>query len=355
MGVKIKNLSAEWKDFQLRNVNLSINDKEYFVILGPSGSGKTLLLECVAGFHSLKSGKILVNEKNVTKLPPEKRNVGFVYEDYALFPHMNVEENIGFSLQFKDLSRKKKRERIIKVMRLLDIEHLRGRNVRTLSSGERQRVSIARALVMQPDVLLLDEPLSALDAPRRRDLKRVLKRIHAEQKTTTIHVTHNQRTAAALANRIGIIRNGRILEVGTKNDIFHHPRNLFTADFIGFENTFKGIASVKDGLTYVKVGNAEIISSFHYSGDVHVSIRPEDIIVSKEKFRSSAKNTFQGSIHTILDQGSTVKLEVHVGELSFRVLLTKRSLNELKLQKGDNVYLTFKAATVRLFKSENAK
>ncbi|NIQ06762.1 MAG: ABC transporter ATP-binding protein [Candidatus Korarchaeota archaeon] len=350
MGIQIKNIFAEWKDFQLRNVYLSINDNEYFVILGPSGSGKTLLLECIAGFHALKRGQILINENDVTKLPPEKRNVGFVYEEYSLFPHMNVEENIGFSLQFKDLSKTEKREQIKKFLRLLEIEHLQGRNVRTLSSGERQRVSMARALIMNPDVLLLDEPLSALDAPRRREFTKVLKHLHDELTTTTIHVTHDQRIAASLANRIGVIRDGQILEVGPIEEIFSRPRNLFTANFLGFENTFKGKATLQQGLASVKVQNIEILSTTAASGEVYISIRPEDIIVSKEKFRSSAKNTFSGTIQTTIDQGSTVKLEVQVGEaLTFSVLITKRSLTDLSLQKGKKVYLSFKATTVRLF------
>lgn len=353
MGIQVKNISAAWKDFQLRNVNLSINDNEYFVILGPSGSGKTLLLECIAGFHSLKNGEILIKGKHVTKLPPEKRNVGFVYEEYSLFPHMNVEENIGFPLQFKDLSQTKKREQIAEFMRLLEIEHLRGRNVRTLSSGERQRVSMARALIMEPDVLLLDEPLSALDAPRRREFIKILKRLHDELTTTTLHVTHDQRTAASLANRIGIIRDGQILEVGTKEEVFSRPNNLFTANFLGFENMFEGKATIRQGLASVKVQNIKILSANALSGEVYVSIRPEDIIVSNDKFRSSAKNSFSSTIQAIIDQGSTVKLEVKVGEdLTFSVLITKRSLNDLNLQKGKNVFISFKATAVHLFPKE---
>lgn len=353
MGIQLKNISAEWKDFQLRDVNLNVRNNEYFVLLGPSGSGKTLLLECIAGFHSLQNGEIIIKDEIMTKFPPEKRNVGFVYEEYSLFPNKNVEENIGFSLQFKRISKEEKQEKIKKITRLLEIDHLRKRNVRTLSSGERQRVSMARALIMDPDVLLLDEPLSALDAPRRREFVMLLKTLHEELATTTIHVTHDQRTAASLANRIGIIRDGQILEVGTKEEVFSQPSNLFTANFLGFENTFHGRATKRHGLTAVKVQNIEILSANVLSGEVYVSIRPEDIIVSTEDFRSSAKNSFRGTIQTIIDHGSTVKLEVEVEEgPTFSVLITKRSLNDLNLQNGKTVYLSFKATAVRLFSNQ---
>lgn len=352
-GVQLEDVSAEWNDFRLRNIDLQVDEKEYFVVLGPSGAGKTLLLECIAGFHSLKTGSVLIQGRNVTPLPPEKRHVGFVFEEYALFPHMSVEENIRFPLQFEKMKKVEKAKRVDNMMDLLGIRYLKGRNVGTLSSGEKQRVSIARALVMRPDVLLLDEPLSALDRPRKRELQRVLWNLHEELATTIIHVTHDQRIAASLANRIAIIRGGEILEVGTKEEIFYRPKHLFTADFVGFENTYKGNATCKQDLSYVNVQGTKIISATRRSGEVFVSVRPEDIILSKERFKSSAKNVLQGEIVNIIDRGPTMKVKVKVGsDLDFFALLTQRSINELNLQVGVKVFLTFKATAVRLFQSE---
>jgi len=347
--IKIENLSKDWKKFKIDNISLEINDNEYFVFLGPSGSGKAMLLELIAGMWSPDSGKVYMNNTNVTYLPPEKRGVGFVFQNYMLFPHKTVFENIAFGLTLRKKEKQQIKIEVEELMNLFGISELSDRLPRTLSGGEQQRTALARALIIHPKVLLMDEPLSALDRKTREELIQEFRRIHKKFDITIIQVTHNFDEALQLADRIAILKKGKISQVGTTDEIFRHPKDKFVADFVGSENIINGIAKEGiDGLTIVDTGNIKIESSQKKIGDVHLTIRPEDITLSNENIVTSARNVFKGYIKEIYDLGTIIKLTVDVGE-QLILVLTRKSFSDLELNIGKEIYIYFKATAVNLF------
>ncbi len=347
--IRIENLSNDWKEFKINNINLQIEDSEYFVILGPSGSGKTMLLELIAGMWPLDSGEIYMDGHDITKLPPEKRGIGFVYQNYMLFPHKTVFENIAFGLKVRKVAAEEIKNRVDEMMDLLKISHLAGRLPRTLSGGEQQRTALARALIIYPKILLMDEPLSALDRKTRDELMQELKEIHRKFDVTLVHVTHNFDEALMLADRIAIMRNGEISQGGTSTEIFRHPADKFVADFVGAENIIEGTAE-KDGerLTIIDTGKISIYSTEQKQGHVHITVRPEDIILSTQKVETSARNVFKGPIRGIVDTGALIKLTIDVGE-PLVVFLTRQSFLDMELNIGKSVWTYFKATAVHVF------
>lgn len=233
--LKCENISSKIDDFLLDNINLTINKGEYFVLLGQSGSGKTKLLETIAGLNDC-SGKIFYKDEDITNLVPEKRDVGFVYQDFALFPNLNVEENIRFSEHYKQIKNGEKL--FADLVDFLKLGALLSRETKDLSGGEKQRVAIARAIYSKPKILLLDEPLSAIDPTFRNSIMKSLKDIHKRYDLTTIHVTHNFREASYLADKIAIIMDGKIQQIGQSSDVLNHPSNIKVAKFLGFKNIF---------------------------------------------------------------------------------------------------------------------
>lgn len=347
--IQIESLSKDWKEFKLKNINLEIIDNEYFIMLGPSGAGKTMLLELIAGMWYPDSGKIFINSKEVTHLPPEQRGVGFVYQNYMLFPHKTVFDNIAFGLNLKINDKNEIKKRVTEIMDLFHISHLANRMPLTLSGGEQQRTALARALIINPKVILMDEPLSALDRSSRDEFIQELKGLHKKFDTTIIHVTHNFDEALALADRIAIISNGEISQVGDSDEIFRHPKDKFVADFVGVENIISGTAREAGGeLTAIDTGNISIYSSEQKIGEVHATVRPEDIILSLEKFTTSARNAFEGKIKEIADQGALIKLKVDIGE-PLVVFLTRQSFLDMELNIDKIVWASFKATAVHVF------
>ena len=347
--IRIEDLSNDWKEFKINDINLQVEDGEYFVILGPSGSGKTMLLELIAGMWPLDSGKIYMDNQDITMLPPEKRGIGFVYQNYMLFPHKTVFENIAFGLKVRKVAKKEIKIRVEDMMNLLRISHLADRLPRTLSGGEQQRTALARALIIYPKTLLMDEPLSALDRKTRDELIQELKEIHRKFDVTLVHVTHNFDEALMLADRIAIMRNGEISQVGTSTEIFRHPADKFVADFVGAENIIEGIA--KNGgtkLTVIDTGNISIYSTEKKEGHVHITVRPEDIILSAQKVETSARNVFKGQIKEIVDTGALIKLTIDVGD-PLIVFLTRQSFLDMELNIGKSVWTYFKATAVHVF------
>jgi len=347
--IALENVSHEWGDFSLKNVSFSINNGEYFVILGPTAAGKTLILETIAGFYIPRRGKIFLKGKNSTHIQPERRNIGFVYQDYSLFPHMTVKENIAFGLKMRKFPKKEVENRVKSIMNSMHISYLKDRFPSTLSGGEQQRVALARALVVDPDILLLDEPLSALDPRTQESLREELRRIHEVRGTTTIHVTHNQGEALALADRIGVIMNGEVIQVDTPYKVFNEPVSEEMAIFVGVENIVKGkIISSEDGVAQVQVENYQIRALSNLTeGEVHVFIRPENIVLSKAKLESSARNSVIGKITKITRFGATFRVYMDNG---LSALVTKQAIEELGLNVGENVYASFKATAIHLIK-----
>ena len=230
--LEIKNIKLKLGQFALNDINIKIKLGEYFVILGPSGAGKTVLLETIAGLYTPEKGNILYNKRDMAFLPPEERNIGFVYQQYELFPHMTVEENIGFGLKIRGVDKKTIYEKTYNLALMLKVDHLLKRYPNGLSGGEKQRVALARALVISPKILLLDEPMSALDMMTKLILQQEIKNIHREFKPTVIHVTHDIEEAIFLADRIGIMNEGRLLEILKAEEIFNKTDSFFLSKYL---------------------------------------------------------------------------------------------------------------------------
>ncbi|MBI5574072.1 MAG: ABC transporter ATP-binding protein [Elusimicrobia bacterium] len=244
--LKIENLHCKIGNFYLKNINLEIRKTEYFVLLGPTGSGKTTLLKCILGLNKITSGKIFTDDKEITNFPPEKRNIGFLPQNYLLFPNMNVFENIAFGLKIKKKSDETKNE-VIKIAKLLNIGTLLNRGINNLSGGEAQRVSLARALVIKPKVLLLDEPFSAIHEGLKSELWFELKNILKTLQIPTVHITHNLDEGYAVADKMGVIIDGKLAQQGYPNEIFSKPENSAVAGFLGLKNIFEGQIISQDG------------------------------------------------------------------------------------------------------------
>jgi len=347
--LKILNVTKDLGQFVAKNITLEIKKGEYLVIIGPTGAGKTILLETIAGIYSPDEGKIYIDDQDVTDLPPRERHVCMVYQDYMLFPHLNIRENIGFGLRSRKLPREEIDKKVEEIAEFLAISHLLHRKPDTLSGGEQQRTAIARALVMDPVVLLLDEPLSALDGRTRDKLRKELKRLHAHYKITVLHVTHNFEEVFSLADRVAVMNDGLIAQIGNPEDVFRKPNSEFIADFVGVENLFSGICTRMEGASAIDVDGHRIISSTCGIGDqVYASVRPEDILISIEPFESSARNRFHGKVSDIVDNGTFIRISVDAG-IPFVVILTRLGFEEMGLKEGDMVYLTFKASSVHVF------
>jgi len=347
--IQIKNLRVDLGHFSLEDVNLTVDEGEYFVVLGPTGSGKTVLLETIAGLYPVKSGEIWLGGREVTRLEPEKRNISIVYQDHVLFPHLSVAENITFGLRLHKQPHQQVTQTLNWLSDLLGIVHLLDRSPDTLSGGERQKVALARALSIKPEVLLLDEPLSALDPESREGVQRELRQIHNQLKVTTIHVTHDFEEAVALGERIAVLGEGGIKQVGTPEQIFRQPASEFVARFAMARNIFAGeVVERDDGNTVFRTEGTELIVVTDLRGKLHASVRPEDILISPEPLRSSARNSFCGTVTSITDKGSTLYLTVTLPP-DFICLVTRRSFEEMGLAEGQEVYITFKASAVHIF------
>ncbi|AKB34856.1 Tungstate ABC transporter, ATP-binding protein WtpC [Methanosarcina siciliae C2J] len=347
--IEIESLSRKWKNFSLDNLSLKVESGEYFVILGPTGAGKTLLLELIAGFHVPDSGRILLDGKDVSDLPPEKHDLAFVYQNYSLFPHMNVKKNIEFGMRMKKI---KDPKRVLDTSRDLKIEHLLDRNPLTLSGGEQQRVALARALVTNPNILLLDEPLSALDPRTQENAREMLSFLHKKNKLTVLHITHDQTEARIMADRIAVVMDGKLIQVGTPEDIFEKPVEGRVASFVGFENVLKGrVISADQGLLRIRVGEVVIDAAgdMEVGDQVYAFLRPENIALSKSSTQSSVRNSLQGRVTEVWVLGALVRVKIDCG-VSLNVLITRQSAEEMELFPGVRVYAQFKASSVHVLR-----
>jgi len=347
-SIKVTNLVKTYGDvYALKNVDLEIADGEYFVLLGPSGGGKTTLLRSIGGFIRPDSGTVEIKGKNVDNLPPDKRPTSMVFQGFALFPHMTVNENIGYGLKLKSIDKDIISEKVTKMMDLVGLSGLSDRKPHELSGGQQQRVQLARALILENDVLLLDEPLSALDAQLRKDMCIELKRLQKTVGISFVHVTHNQEEAMSVADRIAIIADGEMVEQGTPKEIYSNPKKKFTAEFIGEKNILNGVViDFSKSKILVNIEKDEIeVANNNYAisknQKISLSIKSESIEITKGSVNKSkgAKNSISGKVTEITFLGQFIRYLVL---LSNNQEIQVRSYNEVRgVSLNDQVNLTW--------------
>ncbi|MBN1251206.1 MAG: ABC transporter ATP-binding protein [Bacteroidales bacterium] len=345
--LKIKNISKKYKNFALKDISFEVKKGDYFILLGNSGSGKSLLLELIAGLINANSGKIFLNDKDITNYKIQNRKIGLVFQDYALFPHFTVKENLLFPIKNK----KTRIEKVNEIADLLNITHILHRFPEKLSGGEAQRVALGRTLITNPEILLLDEPLSSLDVQLRSGLRHLLKKIN-QNGQTIIHVTHDYDEAIALASKVAVIDNGKIIQQGDTDSVFKNPSSEFIANFIGLKNFFKSILHKKDEKSFVIADNNTKICllSDNEEGEGFVMIRSEDIFIYDKFTESSALNNFEGIIKDAVPSRLGIEIAVK-STLLFWVLITKESYLRMNLFEGKKVWISFKASAVKFLKT----
>ena len=351
--IEFDQVSLALGSFRLNNVSLTINRGDYYFIVGPSGAGKTVILEAIAGLHRPRRGRVLLRGEEVTALPPEKRRVALVYQDYSLFPHMSVIDNVGYGLRMQGMGRADARHEVVGLLAEFGIAHLADRYPGTLSGGEQQRVALARAVAVKPDILLLDEPLSALDPVTQEKFILDLQRLHREDDLTIVQVSHARREAHLLATRIAVIIDGSLVEEGEADVVLNRPRSREVASFVGIENILDGaVVRNEDGHATVDLGGQvfEAVTDAPVGEEVTLCIRSDDIVLRVPgSTRSSAQNTMTGTITRVVENGPVAEVKVDCG-VELTAVLTRRSVRDLLLAPGTPVTLSIKATAVHVIR-----
>ena len=301
-------------------LDLDVHEGEFFTLLGPSGCGKTTLLRMVAGFNSIEGGTISFNGKVINDIAPNKRNIGMVFQNYAVFPHMTVRENVAFGLENRKIGKAEIKERVDEILETVKITQYADRLPERLSGGQQQRVALARAIVIKPDVLLMDEPLSNLDAKLRIEMREAIREVQKKIGITTVYVTHDQEEALAISDRIAVMNKGDIQQIETPENIYSRPYNTFVAEFIGHSNAFAGtVLSQQGGKTAIRMNTGLVIEvagvkPVKAGEEILVYVRPEDFVVAGEENGMTAKvlvKRFLGKyIHYVVDCGVGMNVEV---------------------------------------------
>ena len=317
--IELKNISKNFEDQQvLKGIDLNIYENEFLTLLGPSGCGKTTLLRIIGGFEEPSNGQLIFDGKDISKVPPYKREVNTVFQKYALFPFLNVADNIAFGLNLKKMDKDVIEKKVSRMLELVGLKGFEKRDVTLLSGGQQQRVAIARALVNEPKVLLLDEPLGALDAKLRKDMQTELKKIQKEVGITFIFVTHDQEEALSMSDTIVVLNDGVIQQIGTPMDIYNEPQNRFVAEFIGESNIIEG-NMIKDCLVNFDGIDWECVDKgFKDNEDIEVVLRPEDMdVVEPEAGKVSGtiiSKVFMGVHYEYLVETKNRNYKVHTTE-----------------------------------------
>ncbi len=313
--IDLKGICKEYDGTQvLKDINLYVRKKEFVTLLGPSGCGKTTTLRIIGGFEYPTSGEVYFEGKEISALPPYKRRVNTVFQKYALFPHLNVRDNIAFGLKLKKVPKAEINKKVDRMLELVNLSGYGKRHVDQLSGGQQQRIAIARALVNEPEVLLLDEPLGALDLKLRKEMQLELKNMQQQLGITFIYVTHDQEEALTMSDTIVVMRDGKILQIGDPKRIYDEPANAFVADFIGESNILKG-TMIKDELVHFAGHDFVCVDSgFGENAPVDVVIRPEDIMIVGEDI-----GQLTGTVQSVLFKGVHYEMMVSTGETTFKV------------------------------------
>lgn len=309
-GVSIRSATKTYGDFRaLDDVSLEVRPGEFVSILGPSGSGKTTFLGILGGFVQPSSGRILLGERDITFAPPHKRDIGIVFQNYALFPHMSVAENIGFPLKLRKVPRQEIARRVEQALETVELGGYGARSVAQLSGGQRQRVALARAIVFGPGILLMDEPLSALDKKLREHMQVELRRLHEKLGMTTVYVTHDQREALSMSDRIAVIHRGRVMQIGTPGELYEQPANRFVADFVG-ESAFLSI-DVRDGVACHDGRPLRLQAGAEACRGKLLMLRPERLSVVTDE-ADPDMNVFRGTVSSLAYHGDSYLLQVEL-------------------------------------------
>lgn len=350
VNIKIRNAQKRYgENIIIPNLSLDIKKGEFFTLLGPSGCGKTTLLRMIAGFNSIEEGDFYFNDKKINDLDPSKRNIGMVFQNYAIFPHLTVEKNVEFGLKNRKVSKEEMKKETDKFLKLMQIDTYRDRMPERLSGGQQQRVALARALVIKPDVLLMDEPLSNLDAKLRVEMRTAIKEIQNTVGITTVYVTHDQEEAMAVSDRIAVMKEGIIQHLGTPKDIYQRPANVFVATFIGRTNIVKGTlngSTLKINSDYeIEMNN---IKDKTVQGNVMLSIRPEELIINENNEGMEAfidDSIFLGlNTHYLVHLKNGEKLEI-----------VQESKIDNIIPKGNKIYLKVKEDKINVFTEDGSK
>jgi molybdate/tungstate transport system ATP-binding protein len=349
--IRLEKLHVRVGSFDLRDITLEVPKGGYALIIGPTGSGKTTLLEAVAGHARLRSGRVFMHDDDVTDLPPERRGLGFVYQQYHLFPHLSVRDNIAYGVARNGQGSE---NRVAELAEMLAIEPLLDRSVRGLSGGEQQRVALARALAPKPSILLLDEPFAAVDPATRQVLRRELRELHEREGITTLQVTHDFDEALRLGDLVAVLSEGRIAQSGTPEAVFRYPNSAFVARFVGTGNVIAGAVERTDAGDQAGAfrgrflgGNLALDVVAEREGPIHAVIRPEDIVLSLTHHPDSARNHMEGRVVRLERLGPVTLVHLDVGR-PLIASVTTASSDEMGLRPGVPVIVAFKATAILL-------
>ena len=349
--IRIKDAVKQYGDNTIiKDLSLDIKDGELFTLLGPSGCGKTTLLRMIAGFNSIEGGSFYFNDKLINDMDPSKRNIGMVFQNYAIFPHLTVRQNVEFGLKNRKADKDTLKTETDKFLNAMQIMEYQDRMPERLSGGQQQRVALARALVIKPDVLLMDEPLSNLDAKLRLEMRVVIRNIQREVGITTVYVTHDQEEAMAISDRIAVMKDGVIQHVGTPKNIYHRPANVFVATFIGRTNLIK--AELKSGVIHFSNGFTIELDRLKDLPDqsVQVSIRPEEFVLSHEAQGSGFKAVVNDSVYLGLNTQYFIKLET--GD---EAQIVRESTMEDDYEPGSEMYLGVNKEKINVFTADGER
>ena len=338
------------------DLNLEIRQGEFFTLLGPSGCGKTTLLRMIAGFNSIEGGDFYFNDRRINDLDPAKRNIGMVFQNYAIFPHMTVRKNVEFGLKNRKMSKEQVKTQTDKFMKLMQIDQFADRLPERLSGGQQQRVALARALCIEPDVLLFDEPLSNQDAKLRVEMRTVIKQIQHSVGITTVYVTHDQEEAMAVSDRIAVMNAGVIQHVGTPKNIYQRPANLFVSTFIGRSNVMDGKLEVEGGKTWLvtKSGyRAELTNvqeQYRQSQDVVLSVRPEEFLLN----RDANAEGISAVVDDCVFLGLMTHYFVHLESGEEAEIIQESSIDSV-IEPGTTIKLTLNTEKVNVFTADGSR
>ena len=345
--VIIKDAVKRYGDFTaLNGVSLNIKEGEFFTLLGPSGCGKTTLLRMIAGFNSIEAGDFYFGDKRINDVAAHKRDIGMVFQNYAIFPHLTVKENVAYGLKARKVAKKEMDERVAEALKLVQIEHLADRKPNELSGGQQQRVALARAFVIEPSVLLMDEPLSNLDAKLRVQMRSVIKKLQRRLGITTIYVTHDQEEALAISDRIAVMKDGNIMQIGTPNEIYAKPQNPFVAGFIGVSN-FMDCDVKNDEVTIQGEMTIKIPVRKEFTGKGKLSARPEQLFFSE--------NGMPGKILFSTFLGDFIEYEVELDNGQSLIVNEYTKDTATVHEDGARVHLSFDPDRVSLYVAETGE